>query len=290
MSIVTGTVSSLQRDDDDRLGWIDSAASVAGGNSGSALVDRGGHLIGIVTRRYEGFARAIPVEFVLELLGEAALDVSFEPKVAAASGGDVRVTVKPRGPASSLVLGTATLVDKDGAETILGLASEGKLAGTLWAPAQVDVDQQRAVRIRATADSGFIFERIVGLSQSVRPKIPLRVTIHSVTLSRLKPNGWRWDVDGPDPFCKIYVNRLLVKQTSAARNQMRFLDATEFDCHVGDKIQIAVYDQDISKHDWAGEISFTAEPDLTIKAPTSGSLDACEVTLGPIPLRPPLGK
>lgn len=290
VSIVTGRISSLRRDDDGRLCWIDAAAAVAGGNSGSALVDEGGHLVGIVTRRYEGFARAVPVEFVRELLGEASLDVTFDPKVAGPSAGKVRVVVAPSGPVSKLVMGKAIVAGEKAGHALLFPTDNGELSGTLTLPTRDDGDSPWPISVRATAASGTIFERIVRLARSDDSRIPLRGTIHSVTLSPRKPNGWRWDADDPDPFCKVYVGSILAKQTPAVRNQIRFLDATEFDCTAGDRIRVVVYDQDIAKHDWAGEISFTAEPDETITRPTAGNLEACDITLRPVPLRPPVSK
>jgi hypothetical protein len=290
VSIVTGKISSLQKCADGRLCWIDAATAVAGGNSGSPMVDERGDLVGIVSRRYEGFARAIPVEFVRELLGEAALDITSDPTVADGPGRNVRIVVKPRGPASKLVSGRATRIGARSLETRLVPAEDGTLEGTLSISAKGDGggDQQVPVRIRAITDTGFAFQRIVDLRPSGHRRVPLRGTVHSITLSRRKPNGWRWDGDDPDPFLKLYVNGFLVKQTSVVRNQRRFLEATEFDCNAGDEIRIVVYDRDIRDHDWAGEISFTAEPNQPIREPTAGKLDACEITLRPIPLRPPV--
>lgn len=285
VSVVTGRISSLQKDSHGRLWWIDSAATVAGGNSGSALIDEGGCLIGVVARRYEGFARAVPGTFIRELVGEASLDITFDPKVAAA--GQVNVVVAPRGPASKLVLGKAIVAAKKSAQTVLLPTHEGKLRGTLALPAENDGARTWPILVRATTVSGAVFERVVGLARSDDSQVALRGTIHSVTLSARKANGWRWDGDDPDPFCKVYVGAILAKQTNAVRNQMRFLEATPFDCNVGDSIRVVVYDKDISKHDMAGEIRFVAEPNQTITQPSTGQIEACNITLRPIPIRPP---
>jgi S1-C subfamily serine protease len=113
VTIVGGTVSALRKGEGGRLHCIDVAAPVAGGNSGSALVDREGLLIGIITQKYEGFARAIPVEYVQELLGQAAFDVALEPGVAPDAGGEIRVIAKPQGPAAKLILGECRVENGD---------------------------------------------------------------------------------------------------------------------------------------------------------------------------------
>lgn len=285
ITVVRGEVCSLRKDEAGRLWWVDVAAPVAGGNSGSGLLDEKGRLVGIVTQRYEGFARVIPVEYVRELLGEAALDVTFDPPVAEQTDGDVRIVVKPRGPANKLILGRAALGAGGRGKTLLMPGQHGGLTGTLNIPANRDREDRFTVQIRATAESGVTFERIVGLNRSTDAKTPLRGTIHSVTLKPLKPNGWRWDPDAPDPLIKLYVNGVLVKETGV-RNQLRFLDATDFDCRSQDRIRIVVYDRDLLNHDYAGEITFTAEPDLVVTEAT-GQIAGCDITVRAIPLRPP---
>jgi S1-C subfamily serine protease len=193
VSIAVGSVAALRTDGDGRLAWIDVGAPVAGGNSDSAVLDDAGQLIGILTQRYEGFGRATPVEYVKELLGEAALDVQFDPEVAPAEGGRVRVTVAPRDSVAELTSGR------------ISLAGDGE------SPIRLKPD-------------GFELRYVAGLNRVPQPRIALRGVIHSITLERLKANGWRWDADEPDPFCKLYVNDLLVKQTPAVRNQYRFRD------------------------------------------------------------------
>ena len=288
VSISVGSVTSLRRDGDGRLCWIDVGAPLAGGNSGSAVLDEQTQLIGIVTQRYEGFGRATPVDHVVELLGEAALDIQFEPAVAPAEGGPVTLTVKPQGPLADLLRGQAWIPDLDFGP--IRLNPDGcMLTATLRLPPRPDGGTQLPVVVRAITPDGLAWQRVVGLDWTEKPPVALRGVLDSITLQRLKPNGWRWDaVDGPDPFCKLYVNGLLVKQTDAVGDQTRFLTETAFECQAGDSVRIVVFDKDLSRHDWAGEICFTAEPGLTVTRPTAGELQDCLITLRAVPLRPSL--
>lgn len=285
VSISVGSVTSLRRDGDGRLCWIDVGAPVAGGNSGSPLLDEAGQLIGILTQRYESFGRATPVEYVQELLGEAALDVEFEPAVAPDAGGQVDVIVKPQGPVSDLVQGLVWIPDQDLRPVRLKPVGN-TLTAALRVPPRQDGQLQLPIMIQVRTPDGVDWQRVCGLDRMEKPPVALRGVIDSIALQRLKPNGWRWDADAPDPFCKLYVKGLLVKQTDAVRNQYRFLTETAFDCQAGDSVRIVVFDKDLSRHDWAGEICFTAQPGLTVTRPTAGELQNCEITLRAVPLRP----
>lgn len=285
VSVVPGTISALRRDKEHRLHWIDVAMPVAGGNSGGALTDQRGALIGIITHRYEGFARAIPVQFVQELLGEAALEVSLEPGELPADGGKMGVVVKPRGPAEKLMFGRLRVLCQPGVGSRLSAAEDGGVRGTLLVENAEQGDEPPAVYVCATDQSGRTFERLVAIPSSDGPKQRLRGVIHSVTIGPKKANGWRWDAGLPDIVCNLYLDGLLAKQSPVARDQLRFLEATEFDCRAGDQIRIVVYDQDLARHDLAGEIRFTAGPDLHVTQPSSGQIERCDITLRPIPPR-----
>jgi hypothetical protein len=285
VSISVGSVASLRKNADGRLCWIDVGAPVAGGNSGSAVLDEASQLIGILTQRYESFGRATPVEYVKELLGAAALDVRFDPAVAPEDGGPVDVVVKPQGPVSDLLHGLVWIPDQDQRPIRLKPAGNTLIA-KLRAPPRQDGQPQLPIVVQATTPDGLGWERVVGLNRLERPPVAIRGIIDSITLQRLKANGWRWDADAPDQFCNLYVNGLLVKQTDAVRNQYRFLTETAFDCQAGDSVRIVVFDKDLSRHDLAGEICFTAEPGLTVTRPTAGELQDCEITLRAVPLRP----
>lgn len=285
VSMIRGVVSALRRDKERRLCWIDVAAPVAGGNSGGALTCHRGSLIGVVTQRYEGFARAIPVQFVEELLGEAALDVSLNPAELPAEGGRLEIEVKPREPAEQLLTGRAAVLDDPSGGTRLFASGDGSLRGSLVIAGVGRDGEPPAVRIQAGSACGRVFERIVAIPVSSGPKPRLRGVIHSVTLEPKKANGWRWDADLPDIVCKVYVDDLLVRQTPVVRNQLRCLDATEFDCRAGDRIRIVVYDEDVVKHDMAGEIQFTASPDLHVRRASFGQIEGCDITLRAIPPR-----
>jgi hypothetical protein len=290
VSMSLGHVSALRCDADGRLCWIDVALAVASGNSGSAVVDKQGRLVGIISHGYAGFGRAIPVEFVKELLGEAALDVAFDPAVAPEAGGHVRVVVKPRGPAEKLVTCHVELPTVEAKGLTLTRRQDGSFTGTLRVPKHDDREPRLPVLVRAKANGGSEFERIVGLHRVAAPKIPVRVTLHSLTLKLVKANGWWWDATDPDPFANIYVNDTLVKRTASVTDQLRFLEATSIDCKAGDKVKMVVYDQDVAYDDLAGEIRFTAEPNLTVSKPSEGQIECCDVTVRAIPLRLPVKK
>jgi hypothetical protein len=147
---------------------------------------------------------------------------------------------------------------------------------------------QLPIVVRATTPDGLDWQRVVGLDRVEQPPVAVRGVIDAISLQRLKASGWRWDADAPDPFCKLYVNGLLVKQTDAVRNQYHFLTETAFECQAGDRVRIVVWDKDLSRHDLAGEICFTAAPGLTITRPTTGELQSCQITLRAVPLRPAL--
>jgi len=287
ITLVNGRVSALRRDQQQLLQWVDVAAPVAGGSSGSALVDDPGRLVGILAQRYEGFARAVPVEYVHELLGLATLDVSFNPSIAPESGGAVQLAVHPQGPAGRLRFGHAMILEDAARTSQLRASSDSGLTGVLAVPARLDGEESLPVLIRVVTDTGYSFRRAVRLNRTAEPKTPLRATIHSVLLKLTKAKGWRWDgADEPDPYCKIYVNGLLAAQSVVVRNQYRFLHATEFDCRNGDEVRIVVWDKDLVNDDLAGEIRFTASPELTVKHPTSGQIENCDITVRGIPPRP----
>ncbi len=276
ISVVTGKVSSLRRHSDGRLWWLDFAAPVAGGNSGSSLLDKRGLLNGIVTRRYEGFGRASPVEFVHELMGEAFLQVKLTKQKR-----KLHVHVKPKHASIRPILGYVHRHSDARSRVLLAPKGDGVLEGSIKGA----VSDTELFVVTATLPGGMKIRRHVAL-QKKTAKTALRCTIHSVMLSRLKPNGFRWDGDDPDPFCKIYVNGLVRQKTEAVRNQRHFLKATTFDCREGDRIRVVVYDEDFAKHDWAGEIRFTATAGKEVRRATAGKIDRCDITVRPLPVRP----
>jgi S1-C subfamily serine protease len=286
ISIVPGAVSSLRRDSDGRLHWIDFAAPVAGGNSGGALVDARGRLTGVTTQRYEGFGRAVPVECVRELIGQAAFVVHFNPDVAPQRG-KMQITITPTGPAQELRSGTVCIPAYDGEIVKLRNLDTG-LTGTIGVRLAEHGENQLPIVVQVQDAAGLTFDRVIGLPRQADPKTPLRVVIRSIRLKRLKPNGWRWDADQPDPFCKLYVEGLLVQQTPVVKNQYRFMTETAFECKAGDTVRIVVFDEDVARHDWAGEICFTAEAGMEITTPTEGELQDCEISVRAIPLRLPV--
>ena len=277
VTVVKGEVSAMREDADGYREWIDIAAVVAGGNSGSPVIDENGNLCGLVARHYAGFARAVPIQFVHELLGEATVAVNIEK-----AGESTQLSVEPQGPANAFAKVLVRPVGRDAATRLRkrGDVWQGRLTPTTLAA-------HTAIEIHATDEQGRTFQRIVPFDD--RTSV-LRATVESLLVAKEKANGFRWDGDDPDPWFKLYVNDVLVKNAPVSRNQRRYMTPVTWDCGVGDRIRIEVWDKDFRKDDFVGTLKFTAKANQQIKRRGSDQLEFCRLSVRQIPFRIPAKK
>lgn len=111
VTISRASISSLRRDDDDRIALIQIEGGVNPGNSGGPVVDAQGRLIGIAVAKVAGtqIGMAIPAERVSEMLKRVYMEPGRFTVGLARPGVDVGAAAKPMEPAagqrSSDVLG-----------------------------------------------------------------------------------------------------------------------------------------------------------------------------------------
>ncbi|MCA9219349.1 MAG: trypsin-like peptidase domain-containing protein, partial [Planctomycetales bacterium] len=215
LTISEGKVTALRHNGERRLWHIDLGVPAAPGNSGGPAVDEDGCLVGILATAFaRSFVRIVPVDYVVELLGEAAVGLEVSPVPDIRRG--FRVTVAATGPAKAWKSGQLEQLGGARRRTRLKLNEHGELAATIQQTVENAAVEAGIYRVTTTADDGRTYQRLFTLSESAAN---LRGTLRLVTLESKKANGWRWDTTAPDPFADLYVNELKLKSTTPAQNQ-----------------------------------------------------------------------
>lgn len=287
VSISTGTITSLRHDESGQLCWLDTDAAVTNGNSGGALLDAQGKLIGVLTQSYAGFGRAIPVEYVQELLGQVAMSVQ-----ARCSDDSLIVRVTPTALVKRLRTGTIDVHIGGKLHNSKRLAAEKGGLETAYALPAIDANASAtelvSLSVNVADTNGQQFTHRLFVPRRSVACVPVRGTVHWVQLTDKKANNWHWDSPfaGPDIFYRIYVDGVVVVTSKPVFDQFRALDATGFDCRANSEISIKVYDKDLEHDDYAGEIRFTADGAAVQEIKTaSGQVRSCLIRLQPVPPR-----
>ena len=143
VSVNSGMVTSLRRDDSGKLVMVQTDAAVNPGNSGGPLINDAGQVVGVVNAkimRTEGLGFAISPTLLGEFVVSRAASVAFDPGVILFPPTPVRVSVKPilseLGPSMT---GSVTLEGDDIRPITTRLTLEaGAWTGTLEAPSPID--------------------------------------------------------------------------------------------------------------------------------------------------------
>ena len=282
-----GSVMSLRRDREGHPVAIDFDACVAPGNSGGPLVDNGGRVVGVCRQILGDVRRAIPAEHVREMLGEAAMAVQVS---APDKTGMIQVEVHPRAPAETFTRGTIQLVGP--VEQLVELQRTDRgLVGQINLRNGYREDARSVMLIRCW-DGTRAYEHMVNVGGDSSGS-ELLCVLSWLHVHHRKPNGWRWDSDaGPEVFCNVRVDGSLVLSTKHVRNRFLFAHSTAtpctFTCRPGALVQIEVWDRDIKRHDYIGNVTFRATPGQTVRH-GAGRVSACEITVRQPPVRLPRG-
>jgi hypothetical protein len=98
VSLTSGMVTSLRRDDQGRLAMIQTDAAVNPGSSGSPMVNTKGHLIGVVFAKIhggQGIGFGVSPERVREFVSRYSAKVNIEPRVILSPPQPIRVKISP---------------------------------------------------------------------------------------------------------------------------------------------------------------------------------------------------
>ncbi len=116
ISLSSGMVASLRRDNDRKLKLVQTDAALNPGNSGGPLIDKNGLLAGIVSFGIgggEGLGFAIAPNRIQEFVFRYAAKITLRPAMITDPPEDISVTAEPRFRGIDVVIGTVRITGPD---------------------------------------------------------------------------------------------------------------------------------------------------------------------------------
>ncbi len=144
LTVNSGLVTSLRRDDSGKQVMVQTDAAVNPGNSGGPLVNDAGVVVGVVNAkimRSEGLGFAISPALLDEFVSSKAATISFDPGVISLPPAPIRVKVKPTLAALGGNLSGEVVLEGDDIRPVkqqLELGDDGVWTGVLPATAPID--------------------------------------------------------------------------------------------------------------------------------------------------------